>query len=273
MKEKQQNKNIVSDKNSGILESPQPKIQKEENKSKDKAAFSQNSEEELEEMFKAGVHFAYSRTRRHPKMTPFIYGIRNNTEVFDLEKVYPFFQKAKEIMKESGKGKKQILFIGTKPGIKEIIKKTAEGLSMPYVSERWIGGTLTNFKVVRNRVSYFEKLMEEKKTGGLQKYTKKERTKINKEFGQLEKKFKSLILLTDLPDMLVVIDSKEENTAIKEAKRMLIPVIAVMNSDCNLEDANYPIPANDSAMKSVDYLLEKLVESYKEGLKTISNEE
>ena len=239
----------------------------EEKKEEKNVAVVYSEANEIEEMFKSGTHFAYSRSRRHPKMTPFIYGIRNNTEVFDLEKTYPLFQKAGEFMKEAGKSKKQILFVGAKPGIKDIIKKIAEELSMPYVNERWIGGTLTNFKAIRNRISYFEKLIKEREGGELEKYTKKERVRINKEFGKLEKKFKSIISLLNPPNLLVVVDSKEENTAIREAKKISIPVVAIMNSDCDLKDAGYPVPGNDSAMKSVDYLLGKLAGKYKEGLK------
>lgn len=219
--------------------------------------------EEIEEMFKAGVHFAYSKSKRNPKMALFIYGIKNNTEIFDLEKTDAKIREALEFVKKLSEDNKQILFVGTKPGIGDIIKKAAEELNMPYVSNRWIGGTLTNFKIIRGRVNEYEKLKNDIENDNLQKYTKKERIKISKEFEKMGKNFSGLLRLVSLPQALVIIDPKEENTAVREAKRMSIPVVAVMNSDCDPAEIDYPIPANDSAIRSVDYLTQKILKTVK----------
>lgn len=213
----------------------------------------------FEDMFKAGVHFAYSKTKRNPKMSSFIYGVKNNTEIFDLEKTEKMFEEAIEFLKKIAEEKKTALFVGTKPGIGNIIEKAGKELDMPYVKDRWIGGTLTNFKVIRGRVTEFEKLKNDIETGAIEKYTKKERIKINKDFLKMGKNFKGLLRLTSLPSVLIIIDSKEESTAVREAKRMSIPIIAVLNSDCDPTGITYPIPANDAAPKSAEYLINRLI--------------
>jgi len=217
----------------------------------------------FEEMFKAGVHYGYSKTKRNPKMSPYIYGIKNNTEIFDLEKTEEYFAMALGFLKEIAVEKKQILFVGTKTGINDIIKKAAEDLNMPYVAGRWLGGTLTNFKVIRGRVNEYEKLKNDIETGNLQRYTKKERVKISKDFVKMEKNFKGISLLVSLPAALIIIDPKEEDTAAREAKRLKIPVVAIMSSDCDPTGIEYPVPANDAAVKSVEYLINRIVKEYK----------
>lgn len=218
------------------------------------------------EMFKAGVHFAYSKTKRNPKMSFYIYGVKNNIEIFDLEKTEDRFVFALDFLKKSAEEKKQILFVGTKPGISDIVKRAAEELNMPYVSSRWLGGTLTNFKAIRGRVNEYEKLKNDIETNNLQRYTKKERVKINKDFIKMEKNFKGISLLSSFPAVLIVVDPKEEDTAIREAKRVKIPVIAIMSSDCDPTEIDYPIPANDAAVKSVEYLINRIVKEYKNNL-------
>lgn len=219
--------------------------------------------EEFEKMFKAGVHFAYSRTKRHPKMAKYIYGVKNNAEIFDLEKTKESLETAIQFLRTLVK-EELILFVGTKPGVAQVISKSAEEIEMPYVMNRWLGGTLTNFKVIRNRVLTFEKLKKDIESGELEKYTKKERIKINKDFGRMERIFTGLEKLTDLPKALFIVDPKEENTALREARRLSIPIIAILNNDCDPTGIAYPIPANDSAPKSAEYILGKLVSGYKE---------
>lgn len=214
--------------------------------------------ERFEEMFKAGVHFGYSKSKRHSKMAPYIYGIKNNVEIFDLEKTEKCAESALDFLKTALQEKKMILFVGTKPGISDIIKKIAKEKGMPYVVNRWLGGLLTNFKAVRGRVLNFENLKKDIESNSLHKYTKKERVKINKEFERMERKFSGLESLTVLPDVLFVIDPKEENTAVREAKKLSIPVAAIMSNDCDPANITYPIPANDAAPKSVEYIINML---------------
>lgn len=228
----------------------------------DKNADMENTEK-FEEMFKAGVHFGYSRSKRHSKMAPYIYGIKNNVEIFDLEKTERCVESAADFLKTMFQQKKLILFVGTKPGISEIVKKAAEKTGMPFVVNRWIGGIITNFKIIRSRVSNFEKLKKDIESNSLEKYTKKEKIKINKEFEKMQKKFSGSELLTGLPDVLIAVDPKEEITAVREAKRMNIPVVAIMSNDCDPTNISYPIPANDMAPKSVEYIMNRLMEAFK----------
>lgn len=217
-------------------------------------------------MFQVGVHFGYSRSHRHPKMKSFIFLNRNDTDIFDLEKTQDKLSRAKEFLKSLAQEKKTILFVGTKKEAQEVIEKSAKDLNMPYVRERWLGGTLTNFKEIKDRIDYLNDLLEKRDSGELEKYTKKERLQIVKKIRKLEKYLKGLQPCKNLPAALVVIDSNKEKIAIKEAKVMHIPVVAIMNSDCNPEEVDYPIPANDSSIASINYLLEELVKAYKEGV-------
>jgi len=220
---------------------------------------------DIEKMFVAGVHFGYSRSTRHPKMDQYTFGVRNNIEIFDLEKTQTLLKKAEEFLKELAKDGKKILIVSTKPAFRQITETGAKESGMPYVCERWLGGTLTNFKVIKERINYFTGMRQKKESGELNKYTKKEISVISKELLRMERFFKGLESLTALPNALLVIDPKEEKTAMREAKALSIPIIAVLNSDCDPSGINYPIPANDVSVSSVKYLLEKLIKAYQNG--------
>ncbi len=233
-----------------------------------KAGKKNNAEDmgKFEEMFKAGVHFGYSKSKRHSKMAFYIYGIKNNVEIFDLEKTEKCLESAAEFLKNMFQEKKTVLFVGTKPGISDIVKNAAEKTGMPFVVNRWVGGTITNFRIIRGRISNFEKLKKDIESDSLHKYTKKERIKINKEFEKMKNKFSGLELLTGLPDVLIVVDSKEENTAVLEAKKMNIPVVAIMSSDCDPRSITYLVPANDAAPKSVEFIINRLIGNYEKNV-------
>ncbi len=220
----------------------------------------------LEDMFKAGAHFGYSRSSRNPKMKKFLFGLRNNVEVFDLDKTVKKLDEAKEFVKNLGKDGKQILFAGTKPEIKDLVKKYAKEADAPFVTERWFGGTLTNFDEIKKRRDYMEELMQKRDSGELEKYTKKERLQISRKIVRLRQFFSGLEQLKTLPSALMVVDTRKENIAVVEAKKKKIPVIGIMNSDCDPDDAVYPIPANDNSIASVELFLNEIVESYREGL-------
>ncbi len=222
-------------------------------------------QKELEEMFVAGVHFGYSRQSRHPKMKPYLFGLRNNVEIFDLEKTRACLEKAEKFLESLAKEGKQVLIVGTKPGMRQLVEQSAADIGMPYVSERWLGGILTNFKIIRGRVDHFLDLRQKKASGELNKYTKKEISLINKELSRLERFFKGLENLTAMPAALLIVDPKEEKTAAEEAKGMSIPVIAILNSDADITGIAYPVPGNDTSVSSVKYLLNQLVKAYKLG--------
>jgi small subunit ribosomal protein S2 len=217
-------------------------------------------------MLNKGVHFGYSRSSRHPKMKDFLFELKNNTEIFDIKKTEQKLNEAMEFIKSLGKEQKKILFVATKAEMKKIIEKSAKEIAMPYVNERWIGGTLTNFKIIRARINYMNDLIKKRESGEFEKYTKKEQLDIKKKVIDLKRYFIGLETLESLPSALIVVDSKEERNAVAEANNISVPVVAIMNSDCDPEKINYVISANDNSVSSVEYLLGKLVEAYKDGL-------
>ncbi|MEK7090678.1 MAG: 30S ribosomal protein S2 [Patescibacteria group bacterium] len=219
---------------------------------------------ELEAMFKAGLHFGYSQTRRHPKMEPYLFGMRNNVEIFDLEKTRVKLNEAISYIKELKNKNKVMVIVGTKPQIQDLVQKAGGETGLPYVSRRWIGGLLTNFDIIRKRIDHFESLKQQRTSGTLEgKYTKKEINDIDKDLIKLEANFSGVVQLRKLPDALFIIDPKEESTALREAKRLDIPVIALASSDADPESAGYLIPGNDSARASVVYILDKVVGAWK----------
>lgn len=221
----------------------------------------------MEEMYKAGVHFGYSRSSRNPKMKPFFYGRSHDTEIFNLEVVYLYLEKAMEFLKEIGLRESKFLLVATKAEAKDIVEKIGRELEMPYVTERWLGGTLTNFEILKKRIAYFEELSGKRIDGKFSSYSKKEAAKLDKQFLKMEKQLSGIKSLKEIPVALLVVDPKTEKTAVIEARKKKVPIIAILNSDCDPSDIDYPIPGNDSSVSSVQYFLDKLAGAYKEGAK------
>ena len=224
------------------------------------------TENEIKELFNSGAHFAFSKSRRHPSAQSFIFGVKNNVEIFDLEKTLELLQKAKDFVRQLAQNNKMILFVGSKNEARKIIKENASEIPMPYVAGRWIGGTITNLPEIRKRVERMENLISQKEKGELVKYTKKERLLLDREIESLEQMFGGLTLLKSPPQALFVVDSKKEVTAVREARRKNIPVISLSGSDCDLNLVDFPIPANDTSISSIKYFVEQITSAYKEGL-------
>ncbi len=221
----------------------------------------------INKLFDAGAHFGYSRARRHPKMKEFIFALRNNIEIIDLKRLEDKIKNAEKFIHSLGKEGKYIIFAGTKPNAKEIIKKIGTRLKMPYVSERWLGGTLTNMKVIAGRLSHLKKLEEEEKTNGFQKYVKKERIKKLQEIEKLKKMFDGIRQLNGLPHAMIIVDPVKEKTAFSEAQKKNIPIIALMNVNCNPVGIAYPIPMNDNSFSATSLVLEMFASAYENGVK------
>jgi small subunit ribosomal protein S2 len=221
----------------------------------------------VESMFKAGSHFAYTRTRRHPSATPFIFGLKNRVEIFDLEKTSEKLLEAKKFIASCAQAGKKVLFVGTKNEARSAAQQVALSIEMPYVNLRWIGGSLTNFPEIRRRIDKYEDLMSKREKGELVKYTKKERLLIDREIAKLESSFLGIVAMKEMPAAVVIVDSEKEHIALAEARKQKIPVVAICGSDCDLKKVNYPIPANDSAKASVEFLLRELSSAYMEGVK------
>jgi len=221
----------------------------------------------VEELMNVGAHFGYASSRRHPSVKNYILGSKNKVEIFDLEKTAQKLAEAEKAMESFGAVGKTILFATSKGEAREIVKKAAESIAMPYVVGRWIGGTITNFEQIRKRVQKLIDLTDQKEKGQLGKYTKKERLMIDRDIEKLTAMFDGIVDMTKIPDALFVIDSKQENTAVLEANQKHIPVFALASSDCDLSLVAHAVPANDSAQKSIEFITKRLVSAYLNGKK------
>jgi small subunit ribosomal protein S2 len=217
----------------------------------------------IQEMYDAGCHVGYSKTRRHPSTKPFIFQSRAKKDVIDLEMTAQQLEAALEFISELKKADKQILFVGTKPEAKRIVRGQAELIDMPYVSERWLGGTLTNSKELQKRVNRLITLSDQSEKGELVFQTKKEKLMLEREIERLERKFGGVKDMKKAPAALVVIDPKKEHIAVTEALQMNIPVIAIANTDCDVSIINYPIVANDTNISSMSLMMEKITDALK----------
>lgn len=226
------------------------------------------NEEQIRSMFKVGAHFGFSKSRRHPSMAPFIFGVKNKVEIFDLEKVSDLLESTKSFFKQCGNERKKILFVGGKNEARDIIKQAARGVDMPYVAGRWIGGTITNFQEIKKRINRLSDLTSRKEKGELDKFTKLEQLHIEREIKDLDSTFGGLKSMESLPDVLFVVDSKHEEIAVSEANKKGITVVGILNSDCNTNDTDYFVAGNDSSIASIKFFVNELTESYKEGLKS-----
>lgn len=221
----------------------------------------------IESMFKAGAHFGLGRSRRHPTVSPFIFGTKNSTDIIDLEKSENLLDKAKSYVVSLAKEGKTLLLVGGKKEASQAVKNSAQSINMPYVDGRWIGGTLTNFGQVRKRIERYEKLVSDKEKGELAKYTKRERMLIDKEIASLEKMFYGIVSLKKTPDALFIVDPRREKIAVKEAISAGIPVVALAGSDCNISEIQYPIVGNDAAKPSIQFFVDEIVSAFQSGKK------
>lgn len=210
----------------------------------------------------AGVHYGYTRTRRHPTVTPFLYGTKNGADIIDVEKVIPQIEATAKFLAELGAAGKNVLWVGVKPEARTSVIEVASALRQPYVTERWIGGILTNFPQIKQRIDKLEKMKEERVSGEYAKYTKKEQLLLNREMERLNKYFSGLLGLAKMPEAMVVVDSKKEHIAVLEARKMNIPVIALGNTDCSIRAIEYPIVANDSSASSISTILGILKDAF-----------
>jgi small subunit ribosomal protein S2 len=217
---------------------------------------------DIEEMAKAGLHFGHATSKFHPKMTPYVFGVRNGVHIIDLEKTKEKLKEALKFIQQLVAENKILLVVGTKFQIKDLVKDFAKEFGFPYVTERWLGGTFTNFPVIKQRCEYLKELEQKLQNQELmEKYTKKERKEMEKKLQKLETKFGGIKNLERLPDAVFIIDMKKDELAVKEARRKGVKIIAISDTDSDPTLADYPIPANNDAISSVKYILEKVREA------------
>lgn len=229
---------------------------------------------DLKELMEAGLHFGHRPTAWHPKMSEFIYGQKNGVHIIDLEKTKKMLGVALEFVKKVASENKQILFVGTKIQAKEIIKKYAKEVNMPYINERWLGGTLTNFKVINGLVKKLKKLEDQAKDEDYEKkYTKKERHEFKIEIERLKKMVEGIRNMDSLPAAVFIVSARDEKTAVREALRKKIPSIAICDTNANPTKITYPIPSNDDAIKSIEVITKLVTGAIEEGKKEKQFEE
>lgn len=218
------------------------------------------------EMLKSGVHFGHRLSKWHPKMQPYIFGAKDGIYIIDLEKTAEKLKEAMAFLKEVAKKDGKVLFIGTKTQAKEIIKNHAGKVNMPYITERWVGGLFTNFSIISKLIKELREIKKEKESGGFDKYTKLEQSKLEERITRLEKLVGGIGNLEKLPQAIFMVDTKKGKTALREAKIMKIPVVAIVDTNTNPTGIEYPIPSNDDATKAIELFTSLAAEAIAEGI-------
>ncbi|HUD96180.1 MAG TPA: 30S ribosomal protein S2, partial [Woeseiaceae bacterium] len=206
----------------------------------------------MRQMLEAGVHFGHQTRYWNPKMAPYIFGERNRIHIINLEMSLPMAREACAFVKAVVADGGTLLFVGTKRSARESVRVQAERAGMPYVSYRWLGGMLTNYKTIRQSVKRLHQLAQMAEDGGFEKLTKKEVLGLNREREKLDRSLGGIKDMNSLPDVLFVIDVDHENIAVREAKKLGIPVVAVVDSNCSPDGVNFVIPGNDDAMRAIE---------------------
>jgi len=221
---------------------------------------------ELKRLFDTGAHFAQVKSRRHPSMKPFLVGTKGRQEIIDLVKTTEQLEAAKAVMSALAKEGKTVLFVGGKVEISALVKKSAQDINAPYVAARWLGGTISNWTEIKKRIDRLAEILEKETAGTLAKqHTKLELVMIGREKKRLSERLDGITSMTKKPDALLIVDTKHEKHAVKEANDAGIPIIAIMSSDCDIKDATYPIVANDTSRKTVELILSELTEAFAKG--------
>ena len=226
----------------------------------------------IQKLIDVDAHLGRKKSVGHPKMRPYIFTTRQNTHIINVEKTAEKVQEASEILKDVISKGGIILFVSVTMPAKPLVRAMAEELNMPYVSDRWIGGTLTNFNVISKRINYLLKQEERKAKGEFEKYTKKEQLDMEEEIKDLEKKIGGIKNLKKHPDMIFLVDVSDHVIAVTEANKVGVPVLAVSNTNTNPELVTHLVPANDKSVKSLKFVLGFLKDAMLEGLKKTSSD-
>ncbi len=214
----------------------------------------------IKEMINVGLVYGHKKSRTNPKFKKFVFTTRNGMEIIDLSKTLSMLDSAAQFLKNQIKEGKMILLVATQPAAWDAMEGLAKKFNMPYVKNKWIGGLITNFKVLSGRIEHYKKTQLGMEKGEFDKYTKKERVMINKDVAKMKKMFGGLENLTKSPDAIFLIDTsiKGHNTAMREAIKMKVPIIGIIDSDDNPDMINYPIPANDHAKMSIEWIINRI---------------
>jgi small subunit ribosomal protein S2 len=219
----------------------------------------------MKSLLEAGVHFGHKTGRWNPKMRSFIFTERNGVHIIDLQQTMTRLDKAYEVVRDTAAKGGSVLFVGTKKQAQDIIATEAARASMPYVSMRWLGGTLTNFQTIRKRIDYLINLETRKQVGELERLTKKEQLLLQREMDRLNNRLGGIKELKKLPELLFIVDTRREVLAVKEARVLDLPIVAMVDTNTDPDPINYVIPANDDAIRAVQLLTGKMADACIEG--------
>lgn len=223
------------------------------------------NEEIVRTMVQNGVVLGHKKSKTHPKMRPYVGGTKNEIELLSPEATWESLDRAKTFLEETARKGGVVLFAATNPGAKKLVREFAESLGFPYVVNRWLGGTLTNFPVIKGRIAHYQGLKEKKAKGELEKYTKKEQRMFAEEIGKMARVFDGLSPLTKLPEALFVVDAAAHETAVREARKLKLPIVAILDTNDDPSQVDYPIFASDRTVKSIQWVLENVAGSLTQG--------
>ncbi|MFC1965379.1 30S ribosomal protein S2 [Chloroflexota bacterium] len=219
----------------------------------------------VKQLLEAGAHFGHQTSRWHPRMKKYIFTKRNGIHIIDLEQTATFLDKACDFIRQIAAEGGHVLFVGTKKQAQETVEGEAKRCGMYYVNQRWIGGVLTNFAIIQTRIDYLVRLEDQQARGELTRLPKKEALKLNEKIERLNRQMGGFKEMTNLPDVIFIVDPTKERIALAEAKLVGIPVVAISDTNCNPDEIDYPIPANDDAIRAIKLICGKIAEAVIEG--------
>ena len=219
----------------------------------------------VKELVESGVHFGHRSSRWNPKMRPYIYARRNLIHIIDVRETIRGLLRAKKYLADVASHGSLILFVGTKRQARETIQREAERCGMPYVADRWLGGTLTNFRTIRDRLSRLEQLEKIREGEEIKTYSKKMQSTLTREYRKIHHNLHGMRTMTRLPECMVVVDPRKEKNAIKEARKLGIATVALIDTDCDPDLVDLPIPGNDDSMRSIELIVKILAEAIAQG--------
>jgi small subunit ribosomal protein S2 len=219
----------------------------------------------MKDLLECGVHFGHQTRRWNPKMKKFIFGVRKNIHIIDLQKTLRYFRYTYNLVRDASAQGQTVLFVGTKKQARQAIQENAERAGMPYVNNRWLGGMLTNFKTLKQSLRKLEVIEEMEQNGQMDLLTKKERLMLRRKKEQLERYMGGIRHMDGLPDMIFVLDAVKEKIVVQEANRLGIPVVAPLDTNCNPDVIDYPIPGNDDAIRAIELFCKEMADAVIEG--------
>ncbi len=219
----------------------------------------------VKQLADAGLHFGHKEGAWHPSMRPYIYTSKQGVHIFDLEKTGEKLEEALEFIKTSASKDKDVLLVGTKVRIGEVVEEVGDKVGLYYIGRNWLGGLLTNFQTIRKNIERLNEMEDKRKKGDYERYTKKEQLEIDEEIEELNKTYGGVKEMTRLPDVVVVLDGKTNDLAVREANRLDIPTVLLADSNVDITEVEYPIPGNDDAIKAVELITKLIGKAYQEG--------